>query len=167
MKTLLLFRHAKSSWKDDSLADHERPLNKRGKKAAPTMGRLIKREGLVPDLILSSTALRARKTAEAVAKACKYEGPLELRDSLYLATAGELLLEAHSVEDERVARLMLVGHNPGMEDLVYMLSARRQPFPTAALAVFELQIDRWRDLELGVKARLDRVLRPRKQREGD
>lgn len=167
MKTLLLLRHAKSSWEDDSLPDHERPLNKRGKKTAPMMGRLIKREGLVPDLILSSTAVRAQKTAEAAAKACKYHGPVELRDSLYLATSGDLLAEASNVEDDGVTRLMLVGHNPGMEDLVSLLSGRRQTFPTAALAVFELRIERWRDLELGVKARLERLLRPREQREGD
>ncbi len=167
MKTLLLLRHAKSSWSDDSLPDHERPLNKRGKKTAPMMGRLIKSEGLVPDFILSSTAVRARKTAEAAAKASKYEGPLELRDSLYLATAGEVLVEAQSVQDDRVARLMIVGHNPGMEDLVYMLSARREPFPTAALAVFELEIDLWGKLELGVAARLERLLRPKEHRQGD
>ena len=65
MKTLLLLRHAKSSWKDESLTDHERPLNKRGKKTAPQMGHLLRDQGLVPDLIVSSTAVRARSTAEA------------------------------------------------------------------------------------------------------
>ena len=72
MKTLLVLRHAKSSWKDANLEDHDRPLNKRGKKTAPKMGKLIKDEKLVPDLMISSTALRAKKTAEAVAKTSKY-----------------------------------------------------------------------------------------------
>ena len=165
MKTLLLFRHAKSSWIDDSLPDHKRPLNKRGKKTASMMGCLIKSEGLVPDLILSSTAVRARKTAATAAKTSKYEGPLEFRDSLYLATAGEMLAEAQCLHDDRVDRLMIVGHNPGMEDLVYMLSARREPFPTGALAVLELEIDRWRKLDLSVVARLERLLRPKEHRE--
>src|SRR3990172_12140295 len=94
MKTLMLLRHAKSSWKDAEVPDHDRPLNKRGKKTAPQMGRLLSTEGLVPDLILSSTAVRARETAKAVAKDSSYKGPTELLDSLYLATAGGLLGEA-------------------------------------------------------------------------
>ncbi len=161
MKTLMLLRHAKSSWKDSNLADHDRPLNKRGKKTAPEMGRLMVKEGLVPDLILSSTAVRARETAEAVAKSSSYEGPIELLESFYLATAGKLLSEAASRTPDSVVRLLLVAHNPGMEDLVEVLSEARQPFPTAALAVFEVPIDRWKALELGVAAKLVKVYRPK------
>jgi phosphohistidine phosphatase len=161
MKMLMLLRHAKSSWKDSEKADHDRPLNKRGKKTAPQMGNLLSREGLVPDLILCSTAVRARETAEAVAKASAYEGPIELLDSLYLATAGKLLGEAQSRAPDSVERLLLVGHNPGMEDLVEMLSGKRETFPTAALALFEVGIDRWRALELGVETRLLKVYRPK------
>ncbi len=161
MKTLMLLRHAKSSWKDSEIADHDRPLNKRGKKTAPQMGRLLSAEGLVPDLILSSTAVRARETAEAVAKASSCKGPIELLESLYLATAGKLLSEASSHAPDSVGRLLLVGHNPGMEDLVEMLSGKREAFPTAALAVFEVGIDAWNALELGVKAKLAKVYRPK------
>jgi phosphohistidine phosphatase len=161
MKTLLLLRHAKSSWKDSDLADHERPLNKRGKKEAPQMGRLLSAEGLMPDLILSSTAVRARETAEAVARASAYEGKVELLEDLYLAPAGKLLSEAQSRAHGSVGRLLLVAHNPGLEDLVEILSGTREPFPTAALAVFEVEIDEWKELELGVATRLSKIYRPK------
>ncbi len=161
MKTLMLLRHAKSSWKHSEVSDHDRPLNKRGKKTAPQMGRLLVTERLVPDLILSSTAVRARDTAKAVAKASSYEGPVELLESLYLATAGRILSEAQSRTPDSVGRLLLVGHNPGMEDLVEILSEKREAFPTAALAVFEIEIDRWKALELGVGAKLLKVYRPK------
>ncbi len=161
MKTLMLLRHAKSSWKDSEIPDPDRPLNKRGKKTAPVVGRLLLTEGLVPDLILSSTAVRARDTAKAVAEASSYEGPFELLDSLYLATAGKLLSEAQSHTPDSVGRLLLVGHNPGMEDLVEILSGKREAFPTAALAVFEIGIDGWKALELGVETKLVKVYRPR------
>ncbi|HLE70613.1 MAG TPA: histidine phosphatase family protein [Vicinamibacteria bacterium] len=161
MKTLMLLRHAKSSWKDSDVVDHDRPLNKRGKKAAPQMGRLLSKEGLVPELILSSTAVRTRETAEAVAKASSYKGPIELLDTLYLAMAGKLLSEAQSHTPDSVGRLLLVGHNPGMEDLVEILSGKREAFPTAALAVFKVGIDGWKALELGVEAKLVKVYRPK------
>lgn len=161
MKTLMLLRHAKSSWKDSDVEDHDRPLNKRGKKTAPQMGRLLSTQGLVPDLILSSTAVRARETAKAAAKAASYKGPIELLESLYLATAGKLMSEAQSLTPDAVGRLLLVGHNPGMEDLIEILSGKREPFPTAALAVFEVGIARWKDLELGVETKLLKVYRPK------
>ncbi|HXV60515.1 MAG TPA: histidine phosphatase family protein [Vicinamibacteria bacterium] len=160
MKTLMLLRHAKSSWKDETLDDHERPLNKRGKRAAPLMGRLIKKEALVPDLIISSTAVRARRTAEAVAETSGYARAVELDEELYLAPAGKLLDVAARVPGDTVRRLLLVAHNPGMEDLVAMLSGRSERFPTAALAVFELSVDRWRDVALGVETRLVSLFRP-------
>jgi phosphohistidine phosphatase len=161
MKTLLLLRHAKSSWKDSSIADHDRPLNKRGEKAAPAMGRLLKTEKLVPDLILSSTAVRARSTAEAVARSSSYRGKVELLESLYLATAGKLLSEAQTHAPDSATRLLLVAHNPGMEDLVEILSGKRESFPTAGLAVFEVLIESWRKLELGVETKLVSIYRPK------
>ena len=162
MKTLMLLRHAKSSWKEEGLSDHDRPLNKRGKKTAPMMGRLLLENKLVPDLILSSTALRARRTAEAVAEACNYKNSIKHVAELYLASAGELLFQAQSRKDhDDIDRLMLVAHNPGMEALVSRLSGHPEPFPTAALAVFELGIDSWRALELGVETSLLDLWRPR------
>ena len=85
MKTLLILRHAKSDWETPDVADHDRPLNGRGKRDAPRMGRLLRDENLVPDLIISSTAKRARKTAKLVAEASGYEGEIRLAETLYLA----------------------------------------------------------------------------------
>jgi len=83
MKSVLVLRHGKSTWKHLELADHDRPLNERGKRDAPLMGRLLKKEDLVPEIIISSTARRARSTAEAVAKASRYKGEIILDKSLY------------------------------------------------------------------------------------
>lgn len=165
MKTLMLLRHAKSSWKDKGISDHDRPLNKRGKKTTPVMGHLILEKQLVPDLILSSTAVRARTTAEAVAEACNYKNTIEHIEELYLATAGEILFQAQSRGDDddanSIDRMMLVAHNPGMEDLVSKLAGHPKPFPTAALAVFELGIENWRALDLGIETSLLYLWRPR------
>ena len=87
MKTLLILRHAKSSWKFPDLSDHDRPLNRRGKQDAPRMGRLLKEKGLVPDLVISSTATRAKDTATAVAKHSGYKGRKINFESLYAACA--------------------------------------------------------------------------------
>jgi phosphohistidine phosphatase len=163
VKNLMLLRHAKSSWKEGDLPDHDRPLNKRGIKTAPLMGHLIRDHEIVPELIVSSTAVRARTTAQAAAAASGYSGEITLTDELYLATAGEILRFARERTDETLGSILLVGHNPGIEDLVNMLAGRREPFPTAALAVFELDIERWGELELGIPSKLRNLWRPREQ----
>lgn len=132
MKELLILRHAKSSWDDPSLSDHDRPLNKRGRKASKRMGQLLADEDIVPDLILSSTAERAWKTARRAAKSAGYEGEIEAREALYHASAATILGEVAQVDDAH-ARVMVVGHNPGMEALTGMLSGVFHRFPTAAL----------------------------------
>lgn len=161
MKTLMLLRHAKSSWKDDSVTDHDRPLNKRGRKAAPLVGHLLRDQHLVPDLITSSSAVRAQTTATVAAEACGYSGEVAVADELYLATAGEILSYVQERTEESLDRILLVGHNPGMEDLVNRLGGRREPFPTAALAVFDVEIESWRKLELGVPTKLRNLWRAR------
>jgi phosphohistidine phosphatase len=127
MKWVLLLRHAKSSWKNPDLADHDRPLNKRGKHDAPLMGRLLKRE----DIIISSTATRARATAEAVAKA--YKGEIVLNKSLYAAGPEAYLGVIHDLSDEGV-RVLIFGHNPGLEELVELLTGEIQLMPTVITA---------------------------------
>ena len=104
MKTLMLLRHAKSSWSEPDLSDHDRPLIEKGKKAAIRMGGLLVEKGLVPDLILSSTARRARKTAKLAAKAAGFSGEIELLEDLYLAPAEELLAEARTHAPEAASR---------------------------------------------------------------
>ena len=159
-RTLLLLRHAKSSWKDESLSDHERPLNKRGQAAAPRMGRLIRDQGMVPDRILSSTAERARATAEAVAEVCGYQGEITPLRDLYLAAPSAYVDVARAVEGDP-ASLLLVGHNPGINSLVRELTGSDEVMPTAALARIELPISRWSELDIDVRGELLGLWRPR------
>ncbi len=145
MKTLLILRHAKSSWGDSSLKDHERPLNKRGKRDAPRMGKLLQDEQLTPDLIVSSTAKRAQKTATKVADSCGYRGEIEVTDSFYLARPGSYVQYLQEVDDENDS-VMVVGHNPGLEDLLSLLTGHDERMPTAALAEIQFDITSWREM---------------------
>ena len=160
MKTLLILRHAKSSWKDASLADHDRPLNKRGKRDAPRMGKLLQAQDLVPDRIISSTAKRARNTAKAVAKACHYEDKVELTSEFYHAGPGSYLAVLQNLPDDD-QRVMVVGHNPGMEALVAHLTGRMETMPTAALAHVTLPIEKWGELDYEVQGELLDLWRPK------
>jgi phosphohistidine phosphatase len=146
MKTLLLLRHAKSSWKDNSLADHDRPLNQRGKRDAPRMGKLMREEGLVPDLILTSSARRALSTAKLAAEASGFEGEMEVSRDLY-AAGPENFIEALEALPDQYHTVLTVGHNPGMEELLEALTEESQAMPTAALAQIEMPIDHWTDIE--------------------
>lgn len=160
MKTLLLLRHAKSSWDEPGLDDHDRPLNKRGRKTAPRMGQLLRDEDLVPDVVVSSSAVRAESTAEAVAQACGYEGGIDQRRALYLAAPSAYLRVLHDLPD-KAKRALVIGHNPGMEDLLEALSGRARRMPTAALAVLEIDVKHWSELELDGRARCVKVWRPK------
>lgn len=146
MKTILILRHAKSSWKDDNLPDHDRPLNKRGQRDAPRMGRLITEFDLTPTRILSSTAVRARTTAEAVAEACGYQGSIEYHPSLYCDGAGYYVEALRSFPVD-VERALIVGHNPDVEILVRVLTGEGVTMPTAGLAHVEADIEDWRRLD--------------------
>ena len=143
MKTLYLLRHAKSSWKDTQLPDHDRPLNSRGKRDAPRMGKLMESLSMNPDLILSSTAVRARKTAELVSKASHVECPVELREELYHASVIDYYDILHTLYYDEKA-LMIIGHNPGIGALAQSLAERAgndadmpDGFPTSAAVVFQ------------------------------
>jgi phosphohistidine phosphatase len=160
MKSALLLRHAKSSWKHPELADRDRPLNKRGKRDAPLMGRLLKREDLVPDIIISSSAIRARATAEAVAKASSYKGEIVLNKSLYAAGPEAYLGAIHDLSDEYV-RVLIVGHNPGLEELVEMLTGEIHLMPTCSLAHVKCRVDKWSEIDNKIKGQVAEVWRPR------
>ncbi len=160
MKTLLVLRHAKSSWKRPATSDHDRPLNRRGKRDAPRMGRLVAAQGLRPDVIVSSTAKRARRTADEVAKHAGYEGAVQLERHLYLASPDEIVDVLRRVAGS-ARRVMVVGHNPGLEDLVARLVGRPETFPTAALAEIRLSIRSWKDLAVSSTGTLAGVWRPR------
>ncbi len=160
MKTLLILRHAKSSWNHPGLSDHDRPLNKRGKRDASRMGQLLRDLNLVPDLIITSTAKRARKTAKKVAKTSGYQAGVMKTDAFYHAGPEDYLavLQALTGDYERV---MVIGHNPGLEDLVEGLTGEDEIMPTAALAQITLPIERWQDLQAGTKGELVHLWRPK------
>ena len=159
MKTLLLMRHAKSSWDDGDVSDHDRPLNVRGERSAPLMARALVEAGVEPELILSSTALRARTTALAVAEAFQWRPEVRLQHSLYMAPAERILARAAGAPPA-VATLLVVGHNPGMEDAVSDLAAMRQAMPTAAIARFALEVASWDQLS-SARGQLVQVWRPK------
>jgi len=150
MKRLYLLRHAKSSWKDTTLADHDRPLAGRGRRAAAAMADHMAQHQIVPDLVLCSTAVRTRETYERLQAA-----PVRFERRLYAASADDLLELVRTLPDD-VGTVLLIGHNPGIEDLALRL-ARPSPerdrlqakFPTAALATLELTGSRWSELEPG------------------
>lgn len=160
MKTLLVLRHAKSSWEDTELKDHERPLNPRGVRDAPRMGQLLAAEALVPDLVLASTAVRAVSTAELAMGVIEDAPEIEGTRDLYLASPHDCLevIEARGGDAER---LMVVGHNPGITALVTRLTGVCEEMPTAALAVVELDIDDWSEIGSAGRGRLAAFWRPK------
>ena len=160
MKTLLLLRHAKSSWKDASLRDFDRPLNPRGLKAAPQVGRVMRKRKLQPDLVLSSPAERARQTARLVLEAAKFNAELRHDERIYEASAARLFEIVSQIEDSANVAL-LVGHNPGLEELLEVLTGEAREMPTASLACIELSIDKWSKLR-EKSGHLSSFLKPQK-----
>ena len=149
MKTLVLFRHAKSSWDDERLDDHDRPLAPRGDRDAPRMGKRLARRKLDPDLLLTSTALRARATADHLAAALGLaRSRIRVERRIYLASPGELLQVIADLDDN-LASVLLVGHNPGLTDLANMLlpSLRLDNLPTAGVVAIECAAARWKDID--------------------
>ncbi|GIK55087.1 MAG: histidine phosphatase family protein [Chloroflexi bacterium] len=161
-KTLLIMRHAKSDWDNTRLSDHARPLNKRGKQDAPLMGKLLKDEDLTPDLIITSTAERALTTAELVALACDYGGELVTTGRFYHADPATYLELLQGVDDQ-YNRVMIVGHNPGMEELLYDLTDQAEHFTTANIAHVELPISSWAQLNEDTTGNLLNLWRPKEQ----
>jgi phosphohistidine phosphatase len=160
MKTLLLLRHAKSSRDEPELADHERPLNERGKQAAREVGRFLRDDDVVPDLIVSSTAVRARKTAQKAAKQCEYPRAIELDEQLYLGNAQTHYSVVRKVE-QGCKRLLVVSHNPGISDFLNQLTSGDEEMATAGLAVIQLPIKSWKELTARTRGRLVKFWRPR------
>ncbi|KUL76763.1 MULTISPECIES: histidine phosphatase family protein [unclassified Streptomyces] len=156
LRRLVVLRHAKSAWPDD-LTDHERPLAARGRRDAPVAGRLLAEADCLPDLALCSTALRARQTWDLACGQWGTPPPVRHDRRLYAAGVADLLAVVHEVPPE-VGTLLLVGHNPGLEDLVLglagdglddLLEEVGTKFPTAAAAVLAWHGPGWRDLEPG------------------
>jgi len=153
MKQLLVLRHAKSSWKDSTLRDFDRPLNKRGEHDAPRMGGLLAKLDLVPDQIITSAAVRAESTAEAVAANCGYDGEILATQDLYMGGPDDYIALLNLVPDSNT-RVMVVGHNPGIEDVVEGFTNHWYRMPTAALALIQLDIDNWQGIDLATEGNL-------------
>lgn len=171
MLTLSLLRHAKSSWDDPELEDFDRPLGKRGRKAAPEMGKLLASMGLKPDLIICSGAVRARQTLELVLDEWPSPAPRVIYDNaVYMALPEKLMERLRAGTSAEPARhVMIVGHNPGLEELAMLLAgsgpadARSRlatKFPTAAAAVISFDADRWDGVTPG-SGRLEHFLTPK------
>jgi phosphohistidine phosphatase len=143
MKRLLLMRHAKSSWDAEGLADFERPLNARGLRDAPLVGGHLRARKFRPDLILSSPAERARKTAALVAEAAGFEAARLRHDERIYEASAARLVEVVSQIEEDAESVMLVGHNPGMEQLLQLLTGETRRMTTAAVALVTLDIEKW------------------------
>ena len=150
MKIVTLLRHAKSSWKEPQLNDIERPLNKRGRRDVPLMGKRLARRGFKPQLIISSPAVRAVTTAEGIATAIAYEvAQISIDELIYEASSDALLKILHS-QDDRHQHVMLTGHNPGLTELLELLAQSGiSNIPTCGIATLEFQVDRWRDVKAG------------------
>ena len=144
MKILTLVRHAKSSWGDASLSDRQRPLNARGKRDAPVMGKRIADHAIRPSLILTSPAVRARTTARIIAQELSYPVEfLQSEDSLYLASLDDLL-DTLVAQDPTFNSLMIVAHNPGLTDFAnFLIPGLTNNLPTAGVVSVELPKDDW------------------------
>ena len=169
MKVLTLLRHAKSGWDDPGLRDFDRPLNKRGRRAARTIGREMRTRGLAFDAVIASPAARVVETIADVAAG--YGEPIvpEFEERLYLATPATLLDFVRQADDG-IGRLLMIGHNPGLEALALMLTREEDgdglrselaiKYPTATIAEIALPVEHWRDVAAG-KGHLSRFIRPR------
>ena len=160
MRYLLIMRHAKSDWSHSGLADHDRPLNARGERDAPRMGRWLQSRGCVPEHIAASTALRARKTADLVAGSSGFGGAPVYLPELYLAGPATYIEWAVSLDDQ-FHRALAIGHNPGVEELVSHLTGEAVAMPTAAVAVLRIESERWEDFALNPRAQLESYWKPK------
>jgi phosphohistidine phosphatase len=152
VKRIHVLRHGKSGWDDSTVDDHDRPLASRGRKATAAIARYIEQSEIAPQLVLCSTALRARQTLEGITRALGADVAVEFEDDLYNASADDLIRQLRLI-DERITSVLLIGHNPGLEDLVLRLASSgtdlervREKFPSAALATVSFE-GKWDDLE--------------------
>jgi len=161
-KTLLLLRHAKSSWDDPGLADHDRPLAPRGRRASVLIAAYLREHSITPARVLCSSSTRTRETLERISAGLGDEVEIEIEEGLYAASAGDLLARLRGVSDD-VGSLMVIGHAPGIPELARRLAGGgaglerlERKFPTAALATLSFEGD-WGDLAPGAAELVDFV----------
>ena len=147
MKKLFLIRHAKSSWKDNGLADFDRPLNKRGKRDAPFMGKILKEEGIKPDLIITSPAKRTCTTARVLAQKLDYpKEKINSDETVYEASPGELIKLVNAIPSEHEV-VMLIGHNPGLTQLSNLLTGKYlENIPTTGIVEINFNVNSWEEI---------------------
>jgi phosphohistidine phosphatase len=160
MKSLLLIRHAKSDQDDKHVKERQRPLTQKGERRASEMGRWLRERELLPELILSSSAVRTCRTAQILAEASGYTGETRFLDALYMAEADELLTALRNLPDN-LERVLLVGHNPGLESLIPLLTEQVAPLTLAGLAYISLQIEQWGELTRKTTGDLIELWRPK------
>ena len=145
MRTLYLLRHAKSSWKDASLSDFERPLKRRGREAAQRIGERLAQEKLKNPMLICSPAMRTRETAELVLKSLKLRVEERWDERIYEASLRDLLQVVAEIPDDKTV-VILIGHNPGFEELLAFLTGESRRMPTAALAKIKFDAS-WKDVK--------------------
>ena len=166
MKTLLLMRHAKSSWKDESLSDHERPLKKRGRKDANRIAKELKKNDLLPDIILSSSAVRARETVDILNEKLEYKHKVLYSDELYMGEPQDFINILSKLNNE-YNTVMMVGHNPGLEAYLQIIDGEIEAVPTGGLGYLVLVLDDWKDISLDTMGDLIDFWKPKELREKD
>lgn len=146
MKKLFLIRHAKSDWSNKSLDDFDRPLNKRGKKNASLMGKLLRDKHIHPDLIISSPAYRARTTTKKIAKKINYQNDIMYNENLYEASLKTILEIVSFIEDEN-DEVFVISHNPGLNMLAFYLIDFNNNLPTCGILEINFECDSWREVK--------------------
>lgn len=164
MRTVFLLRHAKSSWSDSTLPDIERPLAPRGEQAAKKIARYVRKQKIHPALVLCSPSVRTRRTLEAIEPSLGTRCTVEFVPALYAASHHELIRQLQALNDS-VASVMLVGHNPGLQELALALASHgadlprlEEKFPTGALATLVAECESWTALQSGDAELVDYVV---------
>lgn len=166
MKTLLLMRHGKSSWKDEELPDHERPLKKRGRKDTKRIAKEILKHNLKPDLLLSSTATRARETVEILTENLDTQNPVRFVDTLYMGEPQDFIEVLKDLNnDDNI--VMIVAHNPGLEAYLQIVDGEIESLPTAGLGYLLLALDDWKNISLNTMGDLIGFWKPKELRKKD
>lgn len=161
MKTLFILRHAKSSWDNPDLSDFDRPLNSRGLDAARFMGELIYERKLEPQVIVSSPAKRAKQTAILVKEIAEIPKPIIFDERIYEASSLSLFNLVREFDD-KYESVLIIGHNPGLEDLLRVLTRELRIMPTAALSKVNLDVENWADLSMNTGT-LEFIIRPKEE----
>ncbi len=166
MKTLLLMRHGKSSWKNEGLADHERPLKKRGRKDTKRIAKEILKQDLMPDLILSSPATRASETVEILTENLDYQNKTQYVDELYMGEPQDFIDALREMTDDENI-VLIVAHNPGLEAYLQIIDGEIESMPTAGLGYLVLALEDWKNISMETMGDLIGFWKPKELRKKD